>query len=390
MGTSVQTRTRDHKIHLKTYRTKLKCRREPYWRQVGEGKHIGYRKTASGSESWIARWTDDLGKYHASSLGPLSAFSFDEAVEKADRWFKQCGAGMIRSGTVEAACRDYVANRRVEIGERNAADAEKRFIAHLYDSALAPVKLDKLNARMVQRWRDALLAGSTPAHTKRTFKILRAALNHAYRLGEISSDAAWKRVSLSVGDEAENELEFYWTMAERRAFLERCPEDLRDFLTAIAVTGARPQEIATAVVDDVDLFSRKLILRHRKGYRSRLKARDFSLVNEGALALFRRVQANKLPQAPLLTRHDGSGWYTANGHAAWVAQVKKIRRDHHVDDRLTAYHFRHWAITDWLNAGIVSVNVATLAGTSIGMIERYYKKFVRGHVNDQLAEMDIL
>ena len=94
MGTSVQTRTRDHKIHLKTYRTKLKCRREPHWRQVGEGKHLGYRKTASGSESWIARWTDDLGKYHASSLGPLSAFSFDEAVEKADRWFKQCGAGI--------------------------------------------------------------------------------------------------------------------------------------------------------------------------------------------------------------------------------------------------------------------------------------------------------
>ena len=68
----------------------------------------------------------------------------------------------------------------------------------------------------------------------------------------------------------------------------------------------------------------------------------------------------------------------------------KFLQPAHFDDRLTAYHFRHWAITDWLNAGIVSVNVATLAGTSIGMIERYYKKFVRGHVNDQLAEMEVL
>ncbi len=94
---------------------------------------------------------------------------------------------------------------------------------------------------------------------------------------------------------------------KRRQYLEKCPADLRDFLTALSLTGARPQEIAAAKVEDFERFSRKLVLRHRKGYQSRLKTRDFSLANDAAFNFFVRMVSDKLPQAPLMTRNKRDG-----------------------------------------------------------------------------------
>lgn len=377
-------RIRDHKIHLKGERAKLPPRREPYWRHIDIGRHLGYRKTDTGSETWIARWTDEESKYHYQRLGSLAALDWTAAKRRAEEWFRQAEAGIVRAGTVEEVCRNYVDNRRVEIGDKNANDAEKRFKAHVYGKPIGRVVLDKLSPKHIEKWRNDLLARSTPEHTKRTFKTFKAALNYGFRQGEIATDAAWKRVSAVVGEETANELDFYWTVAQRRAFLDECPEDLRNYLTAISYTSARPQEIATALVADFDPFSRKLVFRHRKGHRSRLRVRDFHLSNEAAFQFFKRMAKDKTPQAPLLTRADGTGWYSEKGHGVWVAMVKRIRREHNFDDRLTAYHFRHWTITDWLNAGIVASNVATLAGTSTAMIDQYYKKFVKATVDEQL------
>ncbi|MEQ8857757.1 MAG: site-specific integrase [Pseudomonadales bacterium] len=381
-------RLRDYRIHLKNERARLAPRREPYWRHIDVGRHVGYRKMDSGSETWIARWTDDEARYHYKSLGSLAARTWSDAKKAAEAWFGQCEAGVVRAGTVEQLCRDYVDNRRVEVSERNAADAAKRFTAYVYGTGFGRKRLDKLGSRDVERWRNELLARSTPLNTERTGSIVKAALNYGFAHGDVGSDAAWRKVSMRMGEGERNELDFYWPVEQRRMFLAECPDDLRDFLQAIAHTGARPQEIASALVEDFDPFARKLVLRHRKGHKSRLRTRDFHLSNDAAFAFFKRVAKGKTPKAPLLTRTDGSGWYSDKGHGAWVAMVKRIRRAHKFDDRLTAYHFRHWTITDMLNAGIVAANVATMAGTSIEMIDAYYKKYVASAVDERLRGLE--
>lgn len=381
-------RIRDHKVHLKGERAKLPPRREPYWRHIDVGRHLGYRKTETGSETWVARFTDGLDKYHYKSLGSLAAIDWTVAKKMADEWFKTCQAGLIRAGTVEQVLRDYVKDRAVNVSQKNADDAEKRFKTHVYGTALARVALDKLTPAHIDTWRTDVLEASTPESTLRTFKVVRAALQRAFRLGEIQSDAAWKRIPLKAGTLAENALDLYWTIAERRAFLDTCPADLCAFLTAIGHTGARPQEIASALVEDFDPFTRTLTLRHRKGHRSALKARQFTLANAAALEFFKAQAKSKTPKAPLLSRSDGSSWYSDKDHGAWVAMLKRARRAGKFDDRVTAYHFRHWFITDALNAGIVAANVATLCGTSITMIDQFYKKFVKGAVTEQLKAME--
>lgn len=382
------TRTSDYKIHLVNERKRLPARREPYWRHIAPRKFVGFRKTENGSETWIARYTDENNDYHTQSIGTVAELKWEKAQESAEEWFRQCDDGIVRAGTVDDVCRNYVANRRTEIGDHNADDAEKRFKAHVYGTAFGRTKADKLNAMHIERWRDTLLANTTFEMCRRTHKTLNAALNYGFRRGAIPSDGAWKRVPLVSGDAAENALDFYWSVAERRAFFEKCPDDLRDFLTAMSLTAARPQEMAGAKVKDFNLFARNLVLRHRKGKGSKWRERAFSLSNDNALAFFKRVSADKLPETPLLTRADGSSWYSDNDNGLWVSALKKVRRDNEFDDRVTAYHFRHWTITDWLNAGIVTANVATMTGTSIAMIDGFYKKFVKGRVDAQLAAME--
>ncbi len=382
------TRSSDYKIHLKNERHRLKPRREPYWRHLAIGRHVGYRKTETGSETWIARYTDDEGEFHYQKLGTLAALTWSEATAAAEKWFTVCDAGVIRSGTVENICKEYVEDRRLEVSEGNAADAEKRFKAHVFDTPFGRIKVNEMRSKQVKAWRDTLHENTTFEMCRRTHKTLNAALNYGFRQGAIASDAAWKRVPLVSGDAAENALDFFWTVEERRAFFDKCSADLRDLLTAISLTGARPQEIAIAKTKDFNLFARRLVLRHRKGKGSKWRERAFSLSNDNALAFFKRVSTDKLPEAPLLTRADGSSWYSQNGNGLWVSALKKVRRDNEFDDRVTAYHFRHWTITDWLNTGIVAANVATMAGTSITMLDGFYKKFVKGRVDAQLAAME--
>ena len=56
---------------------------------------------------------------------------------------------------------------------------------------------------------------------------------------------------------------------------------------------------------------------------------------------------------------------------------------------IVGYTRRHAAISEWLHAGIDIATVAKLAGTSVGMIDRYYHKFIRTAVEDKLAAVKL-
>ena len=116
---------------------------------------------------------------------------------------------------------ELLENRRTEVGDHNADDANKRFKAHLYGTSFGHTKVEKLNAMRVERWRDTLLANTTFEMCRRTHKTFNAAMNYGFRRGAIASDAAWKRVPLVSGDASENALDFYWTVEERRAFFDK-------------------------------------------------------------------------------------------------------------------------------------------------------------------------
>ena len=63
---------RDTKLDTRTSRSRLKARREPYWRSISEGLAVGYRKGAKGG-TWIARhYSAEHGRRYTRWARPMT------------------------------------------------------------------------------------------------------------------------------------------------------------------------------------------------------------------------------------------------------------------------------------------------------------------------------
>ena len=54
-------------LETREQRAKLRARHEPYWRSIGRGLAIGYRKGANGGEWYVRRYLG--GQYVKDTLG---------------------------------------------------------------------------------------------------------------------------------------------------------------------------------------------------------------------------------------------------------------------------------------------------------------------------------
>ena len=66
----------DTKIDTVAARAKLAPRREPYWRRLAVGRHLGYRfMAADGDGTWVAKYRDDdTGNRRAAEWGLETTF----------------------------------------------------------------------------------------------------------------------------------------------------------------------------------------------------------------------------------------------------------------------------------------------------------------------------
>jgi len=92
-----------------------KPRHEPYWQNMGAGRKLGLRFSASGSGRWVAKWTSkrklDSGsrsRMVQTSLGHADLMTHAEAWDAANEWFREQQGGIKRTGTVADACAKYV------------------------------------------------------------------------------------------------------------------------------------------------------------------------------------------------------------------------------------------------------------------------------------------
>ena len=90
-----------------------------------------------------------------------------------------------------------------------------------------------------------------------------------------------------------------------------------------------------------------------------------------------------MPGAPLFSRADGKTW----DKDAWKYPVKDAAKAANLPDNVTAYTLRHSVITDLIHAGLDTLTVAQLSGTSVLMIEKHYGHLTRDHARDALARL---
>jgi integrase len=312
-----------------------------------------------------------------------------DALKEATVWWEQCVGGVPRASTVEAACKEYVANQRSEKGERAAEFSTGRFKLHVYDQPFGAISLDKLTTRDLERWRDGLVTEKRRKNSaNRDFRSLKAALNFAFHRGMCPSDAAWRRVKPLRGEGArDGQRTAYLSPEQRRQLIAKAHADTADFLRALLYSAARPNEMQAACVSDFDPLQKTLRLVSLKG-QGEERVRYVPLVGASA-DFFSGLTKGKLPKAPLVS-FQRLPWARHLWAAGIRAALKAANEDiENPPDRLppdvVAYSMRHCAITDMLRAGVDVSSVAKIAGTSITMINSHYAKFVATDVREKLS-----
>jgi integrase len=367
-------------------RQKLLPRREPYWGpKIAANQHLGYRKIAKTTGSWIARLKKD-GKRTYQKLGfETDIFGYDQASAAAVAWFRHLAdieKGTVAAVTVAAvdltvqgACDEYVSNLRQKLRPTTAHDALKRFERVVYKKPLAKVRLAALRKQDVQAWLDSLTM--PPASLARTFTSLRAALNSAVRRERVGVAARQAWTALEMPDVPDNRRRRFLDLKQRRALLKAAKGGLHDLIEGALLTGCRAGELVNAQVKQFDARTGHMVFIGKTGRRTVPLAAP-------ALALFKRLAAKgKGPEDFLFTRDDGLRW----NHSDWDEKVKAAAKKAGLPDDVVLYTCRHSYATQTISSGLSTLEVARMMGTSLQMIEKHYGHLIHKETLARLSKV---
>lgn len=377
---------------------KPKAGDEPHWQRLRQGVYLGYRpsrKKAGGT--WFARfYNSETNRNIRKRLGDYGSLSghdlFKQVKADAEAWADTVETGGERAReleTVKDACEAYLT-------EKPGSIAEGVFRRHVYDDAIAKVKLDKLRRHHLKAWRKRLeqapaLVTRTKDNDKKRMKErskatvnrdmvpLRAALGMVLKPGAPNTDAAWQE-ALRPFKGADKRRELYLDRGERKKLIDSTCNEAQPFVKAMCLLPLRPGALAGLKVRDFDKRTRALTVGKDKNGNPR------QLTMPQMIADFFEAQAkDKLPTASIFARSNGLAW----NKDAWKYPIKDAVELAGLPGATSAYTLRHSVITDLIRARLPILTVAQLSGTSVAMIEKHYGHLVRDDAEAALASIAI-
>ena len=206
-------RVRDASLESRAARGKLKPQGKPYYKAIGEGLHLGYRKGKVEGKWVVRRYAGDQS-YITDTIATADdiedadgdqVLNFWQAQEKA----REIGGKLVYSGPyrVQDALDAYLDH----LGPRS--EPSSRYRNHIL-SPLGDVLVDELTADRLRAWLKSMVRGDSEeairksqCSANRVWTVLRAALNLAFAEGKVRSDGEWRRVKPFKGvDKAKNSL----------------------------------------------------------------------------------------------------------------------------------------------------------------------------------------
>jgi integrase len=334
-------RTPDARLESRESRSRLSSRGKPHYRLLEPGLHIGYRKLKGRkgrpavAGTWVARHYVGGRSYVVEKIGVADDFSdadgtiilsYAQAQDKARaRMVRRARSanGIAAPLTVRAAVEAYL--ELLEAHGKSAVDARHRANAHICPT-LGNVEITSLTTAVFRKWLANLARALPRARTKpgkpqqhrafdgsdeairrrkssanRTWTILRAALNHAFRDELVASDAAWRKVKSFKDVDAVRVR--YLTVEQARRFINAADSEFRPLAQAALQTGCRYSELARLEVADFNPDSGTLAIRRSKSG----KARHVVLTDEGVL-FFRQLTAGRAGSEIMLRKANGEVW----------------------------------------------------------------------------------
>lgn len=330
----------DSSLKSKDKRLSLKPQKEPYWRVISEGIHLGYYRCKKGAGKWHARAQENTNKkYHKKTLGDADDFSdadetkifnFAQAQGLAQKFAAEVNRHddlESKKYTVQTAIKDYLQDFRAN-GKKSLYSTEAQINAHILP-VFGNKLVSELTFRQLNAWKNKLaisdkrLRSSTKfgedqqyasdqssdpeyqrkrrATANRIVTILKAILNHAYNTNHIQSNDAWKKVK-PFKHVSEAKIRFL-NEQEIIRLLNACELDFRSLVRGALLTGARYGELTNLKVADFNTDNNSILIAQTKSG----KARYIPLNDEGLL-FFKQLTIGRDTKEYIFCRTDGKKW----------------------------------------------------------------------------------
>jgi integrase len=403
-------------------RKKLEVRGKPYFKRIGAGLYLGYRKNEAGGK-WVARrykggrtkdadgaWT--AGRHESETIGiadddrkadGVEVLTYDQAEAKTRRWAKQPARSEPGAYTIAEAIAEYLVERESREGTAGVGlkrDARSRLNKHVSQD-LAKKSFAELSENDLSTWRESLTLKLSDGAVRRTVNDLKAALNRAARrhraslpasIGNTIKDGlAVSTPAAAVAREAQvlpdadvrRIISAAWDIDEKGGW----QGDLARLVLVLAATGARFGQINRMTVGDLQPEQKRLMVPvSRKGRGTKNISRIGVRVGDDVLDALGQAVAGRKGPDPLLLRPrwkqiSPTKW-EQTGRAPWLSASELLRPWALILARaelpadVVPYALRHSSIVRGLRAGLPIRLVAALHDTSSAMIERHYAAYI--------------
>lgn len=402
----------DANLGTRNARASLKAQKNPYWRSIHEGLHVGYRKGKRGGK-WVLRWYNpDTGRYRVETLA-IADDSSDadgstvldwkqaqaKARDRGEHMAAEATGGHVGPYTVANAVEDY--HRRLEDEGRDTKESRTR--AGLYIlSRIGDVKLSELTADRLRRWLSEV--AKHPGYTRggkeraapvfdtaedeadywrrrkdsanRVLTILKAALNNAFEAGKVATNTAWAGKRVKPFNAVGKERPDYLTSAEVTRLINAAEPGFRELVQGALYTGARYGDLAAMSVSDFNAEAGMVMSGNSKG------GRPFPvyLTNEG-VAFFQRITAGRSRNDPMFPHPDGGRWGKSQQSRPMDRAIKAAK----IDTPITFHGLRHTYASHAVMAGVPLMVVSqNLGHTDTRMVEKHYGHLAQSWVKEKI------
>jgi integrase len=404
---------RDANLETRTARARLKASGKPYYRAIGPGLHLGYRKGKAGGK-WVMRSYVGQGDYKVYTIATADDSADADGVAVLD--YRQAQA-LVRERFVEytrlakglpakdgpytvRACLDeYLAF--LESNRKSAKDARWRAEA-LILPALGDIPCADLTATRQRRWLEDTATAAPRVRTRngteqryrvfehdddeqrrkrratanRTLTILKAALNRGWREGKIPSDDAWRRVE--PFEEADAARVRYLTMDECRRLINTTEGEFRNLVRAALLTGCRFGELVTLQVRDFNPDAETLHIRTSKSGKGR-----HVVLNEEGSKFFETITAGRVGIELMLRKADGDRWGKSNQTRPMAEACARAK----IEPPANFHCLRHTHASHVVMAGAPLLVIAkNLGHADTRMVEKHYGHLSASYVADAIRK----
>src|SRR5665213_997927 len=384
---------RDTKLDTPEARLRLKVGQR-YFRTLGDGAALCYRKTTDKYGTWSVRIRREDGTYTLRALGMADGqedpdgnrvLDFFQANDRAREEVRRFHAPAPRAvATVRKAAEKYLEWYREQ--RKAYAETKASIDAHIIPE-LGDVPISELTKVQIEDWLLALARKprrkrvgigkkrkpeekaetedarrARRATANRVFTMLRAILNFAFQQNMVDDDKEWRKVKPFPN--VDTPVIRYLTPTDATRLVNASPIPFRHLVAAALHTGARYSELARMLVADFNAHHGSVHIQPGKSG----KARNVPLSVEGQEFFAARV-AGKAGNALIFARSDGSAW----GKSYQIRPLAEACATAKVAPAISFHVLRHTYGSALAKAGVPLLTISKLLGhADMRITSRHY------------------